>query len=233
MVATIVASMSGMTRHSLTCTPSRPSSVARYWILASRVRPLRISLPMTTMQAVTVFAGSDIATLIFLFFQDTSGGPPGGQAPHGLVTRRYRMPNMGHEQPPRFHRRQRRLLAARRADDQGPRARGLRGHAPRRPAGGRDARLHHARMSQPGVTTDELDKLCHDYILDHKAIPAPLGYRGYPKSICTSINHVVCHGIPARQAPAGRRHRQHRRHGHPRRLVRRHQPHVLRRATSA
>ena len=50
---------------------------------------------------------------------------------------------------------------------------------------------------QPGVSTGELDKLCHDYILDHKAIPAPLGYRGYPKSICTSINHVVCHGIPS------------------------------------
>ena len=49
---------------------------------------------------------------------------------------------------------------------------------------------------QPGVSTGELDKLCHDFILDHKAIPAPLGYRGYPKSICTSINHVVCHGIP-------------------------------------
>src|SRR4029450_3854651 len=86
MVATIVASMSGITRHSRTCTPSWPSSVARYWMLESRVRPLRISLPMTTMQAVTVFAGSDIATLIFLFFQHTSGGPPGGQAPHGLVT---------------------------------------------------------------------------------------------------------------------------------------------------
>lgn len=49
---------------------------------------------------------------------------------------------------------------------------------------------------KPGVTTAELDKLCHDYIIDHKAIPAPLGYKGYPKSICTSVNHVVCHGIP-------------------------------------
>ena len=49
----------------------------------------------------------------------------------------------------------------------------------------------------PGVSTEKLDKLCHDYILDHKAIPAPLGYRGFPKSICTSINHVVCHGIPS------------------------------------
>ena len=47
-----------------------------------------------------------------------------------------------------------------------------------------------------GVTTGELDRLCHDYICDHGAVPAPLGYRGFPKSICTSVNHVVCHGIP-------------------------------------
>jgi len=49
---------------------------------------------------------------------------------------------------------------------------------------------------QPKVTTLELDQLCHDFIIDRGAIPAPLGYRGFPKSICTSINHVVCHGIP-------------------------------------
>ncbi len=49
----------------------------------------------------------------------------------------------------------------------------------------------------PGVTTDELDKICHDYIVNHQtAIPAPLNYRGFPKSICTSVNHQVCHGIP-------------------------------------
>lgn len=48
----------------------------------------------------------------------------------------------------------------------------------------------------PGVTTDELDRLCHDMIVANGAVPAPLGYKGYPKSICTSINHVVCHGIP-------------------------------------
>jgi methionyl aminopeptidase len=48
----------------------------------------------------------------------------------------------------------------------------------------------------PGVTTERLDQLCHDFILAHDAIPAPLNYRGFPKSICTSINHVVCHGIP-------------------------------------
>lgn len=50
---------------------------------------------------------------------------------------------------------------------------------------------------RPGVTTDELDRICHDYIVNvQQAIPAPLNYKGYPKSICTSINHVVCHGIP-------------------------------------
>jgi len=48
------------------------------------------------------------------------------------------------------------------------------------------------------VTTDELDQLCHDYIVNvQKAIPANVGYRGFPKTICTSINHVVCHGIPS------------------------------------
>jgi methionyl aminopeptidase len=49
---------------------------------------------------------------------------------------------------------------------------------------------------RPGVTTAALDQLCHEFITAHGAVPAPLNYRGYPKSICTSINHVVCHGIP-------------------------------------
>ncbi|MFQ5765971.1 MAG: type I methionyl aminopeptidase, partial [Rhodospirillales bacterium] len=49
---------------------------------------------------------------------------------------------------------------------------------------------------KPTVSTERLDKLCHDFIVDHGATPAPLGYRGFPKSICTSINHVICHGIP-------------------------------------
>ena len=50
----------------------------------------------------------------------------------------------------------------------------------------------------PGVTTDELNDRCHQYIVDvQKAVPAPLNYRGFPKSICTSVNHVVCHGIPS------------------------------------
>ncbi len=49
-----------------------------------------------------------------------------------------------------------------------------------------------------GTTTDELDQICHDYIVDvQAATPAPLNYRGFPKSICTSVNHVVCHGIPS------------------------------------
>jgi methionyl aminopeptidase len=48
-----------------------------------------------------------------------------------------------------------------------------------------------------GTTTGELDQICHDYIVDHQqAIPAPLNYKGFPRSICTSVNHVVCHGIP-------------------------------------
>jgi methionyl aminopeptidase len=48
----------------------------------------------------------------------------------------------------------------------------------------------------PGATTGELDRLCHGFIVARGAIPAPLNYRGFPKSICTSVNHVVCHGIP-------------------------------------
>jgi methionyl aminopeptidase len=49
-----------------------------------------------------------------------------------------------------------------------------------------------------GITTDELDKICHDYIVNEQhAIPAPLNYNGFPKSICTSVNHQVCHGIPS------------------------------------
>lgn len=49
-----------------------------------------------------------------------------------------------------------------------------------------------------GVTTDELNQICHDYIVNvQQAIPAPLNYHGFPKSICTSVNHVICHGIPA------------------------------------
>ncbi len=51
---------------------------------------------------------------------------------------------------------------------------------------------------KPGVTTEELDTICHDYIVDvQKAIPANVGYKGFPKTLCTSVNHVICHGIPA------------------------------------
>jgi methionyl aminopeptidase len=50
---------------------------------------------------------------------------------------------------------------------------------------------------RPGITTDALDRICHEFIVNElDAIPAPLNYRGFPKSICTSVNHVVCHGIP-------------------------------------
>jgi methionyl aminopeptidase len=50
---------------------------------------------------------------------------------------------------------------------------------------------------QAGISTNELDQICHDYIVNEQnSIPAPLNYRGFPKSICTSVNHVICHGIP-------------------------------------
>ena len=48
----------------------------------------------------------------------------------------------------------------------------------------------------PGVTTDELDAIGHDFLVDHGAYPSTLGYRGFPKSLCTSVNEVICHGIP-------------------------------------
>lgn len=51
---------------------------------------------------------------------------------------------------------------------------------------------------KPGISTDEINSLVHQYTMDHGNIPACLGYRGYPKSVCTSINNVVCHGIPSR-----------------------------------
>ncbi len=50
---------------------------------------------------------------------------------------------------------------------------------------------------QAGVSTLALNNLCHDFIIQHGAIPAPLNYKGFPKSICTSINHIICHGIPS------------------------------------
>ena len=53
------------------------------------------------------------------------------------------------------------------------------------------------KIVKPGISTAEIDKICYEYINDHKAFSAPLFYRGYPKSCCTSANHVVCHGIPS------------------------------------
>src|SRR6185295_8489331 len=48
----------------------------------------------------------------------------------------------------------------------------------------------------PGVTTDQLDRIAHEYMMDHGAYPSTLGYKGFPKSCCTSLNEVICHGIP-------------------------------------
>ena len=59
-----------------------------------------------------------------------------------------------------------------------------------------DAMAAAAAVIAPGVTTDEIDRVGHEYLLDHGAYPSTLGYKGFPKSLCTSVNEVVCHGIP-------------------------------------
>ncbi|HNV10299.1 MAG TPA: type I methionyl aminopeptidase, partial [Propionibacteriaceae bacterium] len=67
-----------------------------------------------------------------------------------------------------------------------------------RVAGGIASRAMHeaAKAIAPGVTTDELDRIAHEYMCDHGAYPSALRYRGFPKAICTSVNEVICHGIP-------------------------------------
>ena len=56
-----------------------------------------------------------------------------------------------------------------------------------------------SKIIKPGISTEQIDKMCYEYINDHNAYSAPLFYRGYPKSCCTSTNHVVCHGIPSKK----------------------------------
>ena len=59
-----------------------------------------------------------------------------------------------------------------------------------------DALVEVGRHVAPGVTTDELDRIGHEYLIEHGAYPSTLGYKDYPKSLCTSVNEVICHGIP-------------------------------------
>jgi len=59
-----------------------------------------------------------------------------------------------------------------------------------------DALAEVGRNVRPGVSTDELDRIGHDFLIDHGAYPSTLGYRGYPKSLCSSLNEIICHGIP-------------------------------------
>ena len=54
-------------------------------------------------------------------------------------------------------------------------------------------------MIKPGISTEEINYHCHKMIISNHAVPAPLNYRGFPKSVCTSVNHVVCHGIPSKE----------------------------------
>jgi methionyl aminopeptidase len=55
---------------------------------------------------------------------------------------------------------------------------------------------HAGKFVRAGITTDEINKIVHDYTLSHGAVPAPLGYHGFPKSVCTSVNACICHGVP-------------------------------------
>jgi methionyl aminopeptidase len=64
----------------------------------------------------------------------------------------------------------------------------------------KDTMEYIAPFVKVGVSTEELNTLCHQYIIEHGAYPSPLNYHGFPKSICTSINDVICHGIPAKDA---------------------------------
>ena len=80
-----------------------------------------------------------------------------------------------------------------------PRGQGRRDHredAGRLPARRAGPRAGRRRTSSPGVTTDELDRIGHEFLCDHGAYPSTLGYRGFPKSLCSSVNEVICHGIP-------------------------------------
>ena len=88
------------------------------------------------------------------------------------------------------------------------------------------------RHVAPGVTTDELDRIGHEFLVAHGAYPSTLGYKDYPKSLCTSVNEVICHGIPDSRAAGRRRRRQGRHHRVRRRRARRHLRDVLRRRRS-
>lgn len=94
-------------------------------------------------------------------------------------------------------------IAAQSSPGADPNARGVRLHGPEAFASMRRAGRLAAETLDfitpyvlPGAVTGELDRLCEQFIRDHGAIPAPLGYRGFPKATCISVNHVVCHGIP-------------------------------------
>ena len=93
------------------------------------------------------------------------------------------------------------------------------------PRSSRSAAPPCARASPPTSSTPS----CHQAYIDRGGYPSPLNYRGFPKSLCTSVNEVICHGIPDDRALRRRRHRQPRRHDLPRRRPRRHQRHLPRR----
>ena len=93
----------------------------------------------------------------------------------------------------------------------------------------REVLLEPADAVRVGITTDELDRICHEACIARGGYPSPLHYKGFPKSLCTSVNEVICHGIPDDRVLARRRHRQLRRHDLPARRARRLQRDVPRR----
>ena len=103
-----------------------------------------------------------------------------------------------------------------------------RGAAPRVPAAA-ETLLHVGDLIRAGMTTEEINRIVHEDTFVASARPAPLNYHGFPKSVCTSVNEVVCHGIPGAQRPQRGRHHQRRRHHHLQRLSRRHLGDVLHR----
>ena len=82
------------------------------------------------------------------------------------------------------------------ADARGAARRIRRPHARRRPRRARGAARDSAHAVRPGITTDELDRICHEACIARGGYPSPLHYKGFPKSLCTSVNEIICHGIP-------------------------------------
>src|SRR5580700_3294030 len=210
-----------MTRASRSRMPASPSPCARKARFASWVRPDRISFPMIRTQAVTILGAVSLLGIISSISlsrglhrqlpapaqsppspEDCRGPtaclPASGGAETSAVIARLPLSDYQRKLRPSAEQDVKMGLAPSETRDGRIKIHGVEAFEGMRRAGMLAAETldfitPHVR---PGTTTGELDRLCHGFIVDHDAIPAPLNYRGFPKSICTSINHVVCHGIP-------------------------------------